>query len=157
MKLSLLSPFSPRFVAAFVLGVTVVSLISARGDVSARLEGLRRVEWDRAGREAARVSSDLGALIAAGDTRGQRDLLERSIVQSGAIGAVVIDVKDDRMTPTSGLPAALVERSWEAARAAEGKPQTEYFRSGVFDLQLTTHPISRAGVPMGTLVLLRDT
>ena len=157
MKLSLLSPFSPRFVAAFVLGVTVVSLISASRDVSTRLDGLRQVERDRAGREAARVSTDLGAFIAAGDTKGQRDLLERSIVQSGAIGAVAIDVKDERTTPTSGLPAALIERSREVARAAAGKPQTEYLQAGALDVQLTTHPISRAGVPMGTLVLVRDT
>src|SRR5688572_15627710 len=88
LKMSLLSPFSPRFVAAFVLGVTVVSLVSASRDVSVRVEALRRVEWDRAGREAARMAPDLGALIAAGDTTSQRDLLERSIVQSGSVGAV---------------------------------------------------------------------
>jgi alpha,alpha-trehalose-phosphate synthase [UDP-forming] len=156
MKLSLISPFSPRFVAAFVVGVTVVSLISASRDVSVRLDALRRVEWDRAGREAGRLAPDLGALIAGGDTRGQRDLLERSIVQSGSLGAVAVDVKDDRTASTSGMPDALIERSLEAARAAEGKPQTEYASVGDLDVQITTHPISRAGVPMGTLVLARD-
>ncbi|MEO6223355.1 MAG: trehalose-6-phosphate synthase [Vicinamibacterales bacterium] len=157
MKRSLLSPFSPRFVAAFVFGVTVVSLVTAGREVSARLESLRRVEWDRAVREAARVAPDLGALLAAGNIRGQRELLERSILQSGAIGAVSVDVKDDRATPTSGMPAALVERAREAAQVAAGKPRTEYLKAGALDVQLTTHAISRAGVPMGTLVLARDT
>ena len=156
MKLSLLSPFSPRFVAAFVVGVTVVSLISASRDVSVRLDGLRRVEWDRAGREAGRLTPDLGALIAGGDLRGQRDLLERSIVQSGALGAVAVDLKDDRSAATSGMPDALIERSRQAARSAAGKQQTEYVSAADLDVQLTTHPISRAGVPMGTLVLARD-
>jgi trehalose-6-phosphate synthase len=161
MKLSWLSPFSPRFVAAFVLGVTVVSLVSASQDVSVRLEGLRRVELDRAGREAIRLTPDLGALIAAGDARGQRDLLERSIVQSGALGAVAfdakLDVSDKGATATSGMPPELVERSREAAVAAQGKSSTEYVDVGALDVQLTTHPISRAGVPLGTLVLARDT
>ncbi len=157
MKLSLLSPFSPRFVVAFVLGVTVVSLVSVSRDVSQRLEGLRKVESDRAGREAARLLPDLGALIAAGDIAGQRDLLERSTVQSGAVGAVAVDLKDDRATPTSGMTAALIDRSREAAHAAQGKPRTQYLTAGALNVQLTTHPISRAGVPMGTLVLLRDT
>src|SRR5688572_5301999 len=157
MKMSLLFPFSPRFVAAFVAGVTVVSLIAASRDVSVRLEALRGGERDRGGREAARVAPDLRTLISAGDTRGQRDLLERSTVQSAAMRAAAIDVNDAKTTAPSGLPAVLIERSREAARAAEGKPQTEYLRSGALDAQLTTHPISRAGVPMGTLVLIRDT
>ena len=51
----------------------------------------------------------------------------------------------------------LVERSRGAARAAEGKPRTEYIEAGALDVELTTHPISRAGVRMGTLELARDT
>lgn len=155
-KMSLLSPFSPRFVAAFVLGVAVVSLVSAGRDVSVRLESLRRVEWDRAAREAARVSPDLVKLIAAGDTRAQREMLDLSIAQSGAIGAMVIDVKDDSATSTSGLPASLIDRGRETARMAEGRPHTEYLEAGALDVQLTTHPISRAGVVVGTLVIARD-
>src|SRR5688572_27964318 len=87
--MSFLSPLSPRMVVALMVGVTVVSLVTARRDVSVRVAEIRRVEVERAGREAARIAPDAARAIEARDTSALRTLLERSVGRGAAVGAIV--------------------------------------------------------------------
>jgi trehalose 6-phosphate synthase len=154
--MSFLSPLSPRLVVALTVGVAVVSLVTARRDVSVRIDALRQAEVERAGREAARLSPDLARLIEAGEPEGVRDLLARSADRDGAIGAIVIDAANDRAIATTGLPPSLVEHSRDVVRTAEGRPRTEYLTAGALDAQLSTHLVTRNGGVLATLVLIRD-
>ncbi len=154
--MSFLSPLSPRLVVALTLGVTVVSLITARRDVSNRVDALRTAEIDRANQEAARLVPLLAPLIEVGETAGLSEVLARSVDRTGAIGAIAIDGADDRAVATPGLPPSVVERSRAVVRAAEGQPRIEYLTSGALDVQLTTHLVTRDGGVLGTLVLIRD-
>ena len=151
-----ISPLTPRLVAALALGVTLVSFVTARRDVSMRIDELKRAEVDRANQQAAQLESDLVPLIEDGDGPAGRAKLDRSVSQSGAVGAVVVDLKDNRVISTPGLPPALVDRATQLVQEAQGHQQTTQWRQGPLDVLMVTHTISRAGAPLGTLVIARD-
>ena len=154
--MSFFSPLSPRLVVALILGVTVVSLVTARRDVAVRLDTLRHAELEHANQDAARLSPDLAPLIESADPIAIRELLERSAGHDGAIGAIVIDAANNRSIATTGLPPSLVEHSRDAVGKAEGLPWSEYLTAGALDAQLSTHLVTRNGGVLGTLVLVRD-
>lgn len=154
--MSFLSPLSPRLVVALTLGVAVVSLVTARRDVSVRMDALRQTEVERANREAARLAPDLARLIELGDPVAVRDLLDRSADRDGEIGAIMIDAANDRSIASAGLPPSLIEHSRDTVRKAEGRPQIEYLTAGVLNAQLSTHLVTRNGGVLATLVLIRD-
>jgi len=56
-----ISPLTPRLVAALALGVTVVSFVTARRDVSMRVDEMRRSEIERANQQASQLEPELEA------------------------------------------------------------------------------------------------
>ena len=139
-----------------MVGVTVVSLVTARRDVTVRVAEIRRVETERAGREAARILPDAARAIEARDTSGLRALLGRVVDRGGAAGAIVLDAGSDRVTASEGITPSLIDRTREIVQGAEGRPITEYISTADADLQITTHLITREGGTLGTLVLVTD-
>jgi trehalose 6-phosphate synthase len=151
-----ISPLTPRLVAALALGVAVVSFVTARRDVSMRLDEMRRVEVDRANQQASQLEPELAPLVEDGEVPAQRTRLERSVSQHGAVGAMVFDVKDNRVVSTPGLPQPLIDHAAALVQSAQGHPKTDTWRQGPLDVLLSTRTISQAGAPLGTLVIVRD-
>ena len=151
----LFAPLSPRLVAALTLGVALVSLFTARRDVTIHINEMRQVQVDRANQEAARLSN---ALVSLNEPDGdvQRALLERSVGQNGSVGAVLIDVATEGAVSTTGVPPELVDQARKSVIKAEGKQVVEHHRTSSLDVQLTTHLVTRDGGVLGTIVLFRD-
>src|SRR6187455_1006285 len=105
--MSFLSPLSPRMVVALMVGVTVVSLVTARRDVTVRVAEIRRVETERAGREAARILPDAARALESRDPSTLRPVLERAVGRGGAAGAIVFDAGSDRVIATADVTPSL--------------------------------------------------
>jgi trehalose-6-phosphate synthase len=143
-------------VVALMVGVTVVSLVTARRDVNVRVAEIRRVEVERATREAARLVPDVARALEAHDTAAMRALLERAVGRGAAAGVIVFDAGSDRVTTSADVTPALVERTRDVVQAAEGRPYTEWVSTGDADLQISTHLVARDGGTLGTLALISD-
>jgi trehalose 6-phosphate synthase len=151
-----ISPLTPRLVAALALGVTVVSFVTARRDVSMRVDEMRRSEIERANQQASQLEPELAQLVEDGEVPPQKTRLERSVSQNGAVGALVFDLKDNRVVSTNGLPPALIDEAAKLVQSAQGHSKTDTWREGPLDVLLSTHTISQAGAALGTLVIARD-
>jgi len=139
-----------------MVGVTVVSLVTARRDVSVRVAEIRRVEVERVNREAARLLPDAARAMEGRDTSPLSALLERAVGRGVAAGAIVFDAGSDRVIATHDVTPALIERTREVVHSAEGRPHIEYMSTGDADLQLSSYLITREGGTLGTLVLISD-
>ena len=140
-----------------MMGVTVVSLLTARRDVSVRVAEIQRVEVERANREAARLLPDVARAMESHDTAGVRAQLERSVGRGGgSAGALVFDAGSDRVISTADITPSLVERTRDVVHSEEGRPHTEYVSTSDTDLQISTYLITREGGTLGTLVLVND-
>jgi hypothetical protein len=57
--------------------------------------------------KASQLEPELAQLVEDGEVPPQKTRLERSVSQNGAVGALVFDLKDNRVVSTNGLPPAL--------------------------------------------------
>ena len=132
-------------VVALIVGVTVVSLVTARRDVTTRVAEIQRVETERATREAARILPDAAKSMEVRDTSTLRNLLDRVVNRGGAAGAMVFDAGSDRVVTSDNITPSLIDRTREIVDGADGRPHTEYVSTADADLQITTHLITRDG------------
>ena len=143
-------------VVALIVGVTVVSLVTARRDVNVRVAEIRRVEVERATREAGRIMPDAARAMESRDTSALRATLDRAVGRGGAAGALVFDAGSDRVIASEGVTPSLIERTRQIVHDEEGRPHVEYVSTADADLQISTHLIARDGGTLGTLALVSD-